>query len=110
MKLLLDANISRRLVDRIAATFPESTHVALVGLEVATDRQIWEYAREHDYLIVSKDEDFHQMALVDGPPPKLIWVRLGNCTTGDVERAIHRGRETILGFVDDQRASVLVIE
>ncbi len=110
MKLLLDANISRKLIDRLAATFPGSTHVVLIGLESAADQQIWDHAKERDYLIVSKDEDFHQKALVDGPPPKLIWVRLGNCTTSDIEQAIQRGRETIVAFADDRQASFLVIE
>lgn len=58
MKLLFDANISRALVDRLADEFPGSTHVSLVALEKASDREVWEFAAERDFVIVSKDEDF----------------------------------------------------
>ncbi|MCI0545366.1 MAG: DUF5615 family PIN-like protein [Actinobacteria bacterium] len=109
MKLLLDANISRRLIPRISGTFPDSSHVALLGLGDATDDEIWRYAIDQELVIVSKDEDFHQRALVSGPPPKVIWVRLGNCTTSDIEQAIHGGVDTIMTFLEDENASLLTL-
>ncbi|MGF1617818.1 MAG: DUF5615 family PIN-like protein [Acidimicrobiia bacterium] len=110
MKLLLDANISRRLIPRISGTFPDSSHVALLGLGDATDDEIWRYALDQGFAIVSKDEDFHQRALVSGPPPKVIWVRLGNCTTGDIEQAIQDGHNTIMAFLEDETASFLTLD
>ncbi len=47
---------------------------------------IWTHARDHGFVIVSKDEDFHRLSVLLGPPPKVIWIRLGNCTTEDVIR------------------------
>lgn len=88
MRLLFDNNISRKLVARLADVFPDSSHVALEGLERAADETVWAYAVEHGYVIISKDEDLHQRALLAAPPPKLIWVRLGNCSTADIERAL----------------------
>ncbi len=110
MRLLLDANISFRLVERLADVFPDSSHVSLVGLERADDGNTWEFARNNGYVIVSKDEDFHQLALVEEPPPKLVWVRLGNCSTADVERVLREGAHTIEMFVADEETTFLVLE
>ena len=109
MRLLFDANISRKLVARLTDLFPDSSHVVLAGLERASDEVVWAHAAEHDYIIVSKDEDFHQLALLAGPPPKLVWVRLGNCSTADIERALREGRTTIEEFEADEIASFLVL-
>ena len=110
MKLLLDANISRRLIPRISETFPESSHVALLDLGDATDDEIWRYAIDHGFAILLEDEDFHQRALVSAPPPKVIWVRLGNCTTSDIEQAIQNGHDTIMAFLEDETASFLTLD
>lgn len=59
---------------------------------------------------MSKDEDFHQMALLEGPPPKVVWVRVGNCSTSDVEQAIREGAGSIETFAADEEASFLVLE
>lgn len=110
MKLLLDANISRTLVSRLDNLFPDSTHVALESMERATDQEIWEFALANDYVIVSKDEDFHQRALVEGPPPKVVWIRLGNCSTADVERVIRQGHDIIANFEQDKDAAFLTLD
>ena len=67
MKLFLDQNLSRRLVGRLSNEYPGSGHVTEVGLDIASDRAIWEYAGERDYVIVSKDTDFRQLAFLYGP-------------------------------------------
>ena len=88
MKLLLDENLSRRIVPALQHAFPGSTQVILVGLERADDRAVWEYAREHGYVIVTKDDDFVRLQLLLGYPPKVILLRLGNCTTQQVLDAL----------------------
>jgi predicted nuclease of predicted toxin-antitoxin system len=70
VKLFLDQNLSRNLVRRLQAFYPDTTHVSLVGLETATDREVWEHGREHGYAIASKDSDFRQLVFLFGPPPK----------------------------------------
>ena len=85
MKLLFDHNLSYKLVGRLADLFPDSEHVRNVNLHEADDRTVWEYARANGFAIVSKDEDFHQLSFLYGAPPKVVWVRLGNCTTADIE-------------------------
>ena len=67
MKLLLDENLSRRIVSLIASHYPGSSQVALLGLERASDTAIWAYARQHDFIIVTKDSDFVDLSTVYGP-------------------------------------------
>src|ERR1700722_10188335 len=84
MKLLFDQNLSHKLVGQLSTQFPGSAHVRDVGLAKAPDPAVWVYAKSNDFLIVSKDTDFQQRALLFGHPPKVIWVRLGNCSTSSV--------------------------
>lgn len=78
MKLLLDENLSRRIVPFLQATFPGSTQVALAGLESADDATIWRYAEENGFVIVTRDSDFHERSLVAGHPPQIIWLKIPN--------------------------------
>lgn len=80
MKLLLDENLSRRIAPFLQSAFPESTQVALIGLEQADDRAIWQYAQDHGYIIVTRDSDFHERSMVLGHPPQVIWLKIPNCT------------------------------
>jgi predicted nuclease of predicted toxin-antitoxin system len=80
-KLLLDENLSDRIISRVVDLFPDSTHIKAVGLREAEDFVVWEWAKKHGFTMVSKDTDFHQRAIVFGHPPKIIWLRVGNCET-----------------------------
>jgi len=66
LKLLLDQNLSRRLIPSLQDTFPESTQVTLAGLEHATDLEIWEFAKVHEFVIVTKDSDFEELSIIKG--------------------------------------------
>jgi predicted nuclease of predicted toxin-antitoxin system len=85
MKLLLDQNLSPRLARRLTDLYPNSRHVMEVGLDRSLDERVWNYARQHEYLIVTKDVDFSELSLIRGFPPKVIWIRRGNCSTHDIE-------------------------
>jgi predicted nuclease of predicted toxin-antitoxin system len=79
MKLLLDANISWKLTKAVAAVFGECSHVDAIGIGVpAQDIDIWAYAKENDYIIVTKDNDFVDLLEVKGYPPKVVLVNTGN--------------------------------
>jgi len=78
MKLLLDENISRRILPELDPHFDGSSHVCLVGLERATDDEIWRFAKANGYHIVTCDSDFHELSLIRGSPPKVIWLHAGN--------------------------------
>ena len=107
MKLLLDQNLSPRLVNRLASVYLDMSHVALVGLDRASDAEVWEYARANDYIIVTKDSDFNDMSLLRGAPPQIIWLRLGNCTTDMVEQVLRRGYAQIVAFASESTRSIL---
>jgi predicted nuclease of predicted toxin-antitoxin system len=82
VKLLFDENLSPRLARLLDDLFPGSSHVHSVGMGVAPDGGIWDYARDNGFVIVTKDVDFYHRALRLGHPPKIVWLRLGNCSTG----------------------------
>ncbi len=69
MKLLLDQNLSYRMLDAIDSAFPGSSHVRLHGFEAATDTEIWNFAKNRDFVIVTRDVDFFERSLILGAPP-----------------------------------------
>lgn len=109
MRLLFDQNLSHRLVSLLADIFPDSQHGRNVGLKEAEDAVIWDYARREGFVIVSKDTDFHQRSFLFGPPPKVIWVRLGNCSTRDVADLLRKYVNDIERFHHDPVEALLVL-
>jgi predicted nuclease of predicted toxin-antitoxin system len=109
MKLLLDENLSDRIVYRIGDLYPESEHVKALGLIHTDDALIWKYAKENDFVIVSKDSDFHQRSLLYGHPPKFIYLRIGNSPTSRIVEILRNNFEIINEFVDSESESILVL-
>ena len=109
MRLLFDQDLSRHLVGMSSVEFAGSRHVTELGLDAATDREIWDHAGEHGFVIVSKDSDFRQLAFLLGAPPKAIWVRLGNASTLDIYGALRDHLEVIEEFSTDPESALLVI-
>jgi len=98
MKSLFDENLSHKLVRRLADLFPDSVHVRDAGLKAADDPPVWEYA---------KNNDIHQRSFTFGRPPKIIWLRLGNCATSQAEEVLWRNFIAISAFYEDDVASFL---
>lgn len=109
MKLLFDQNLSPRLVGRLADLFPDSAHVHLLGIAEAPDRDVREFARREGFLVVTNDADFSELCLMLGFPPKVVWVRRGNCTTRDVEGIIRRHHQDIEALDADKLVGVLTL-
>jgi predicted nuclease of predicted toxin-antitoxin system len=109
MKLLFDENLSPKLSDRLSDLFPNSLHVRDVGMKATIDPIVWDYAKDNDLTIVSKDADMHDLSLVFGNPPKVIWLRLGNCSTSQVENLLRRELSTIKLFYGDKTLSLLAL-
>ena len=101
MKLLVDQNISFRVSVLLKDTFPEIRHVREFDLQAATDRHIWNFAKENHYHIVTFDSDFYDMVTLYGHPPKIIWLRLGNTSSQNLIRIIQAQAETIKSFLTD---------
>lgn len=110
MRLIFDQNLSPRLVKMLADVFPGSTHLRFEGLEKATDKQVWDFAINRLLVIVTKDgDDFHPMSVRFGWPPKVIWLRIGNCSTALVEEQLRGWADEIRKFGRDQETAMLVI-
>jgi len=109
MKLLFDQNLSPRLSARLGDIYPGSQHVKDFGLQEAEDPVVWTFAKDNGFTIVSKDSDFEQRGVLYGHPPKLVWVRLGNCSTAQIEDALRKYSAVIHTFYEDPLESVLVI-
>ena len=71
---------------------------------------MWDWAKRHEFTIVSKDTDFRQRAIVFGHPPKLIWLRVGNCPTSLITSLLRSRYEIIRQFIQSEAESILVLE
>jgi len=109
MKLLFDENLSPKLPRRLSDLFPNSLHVRDVGMKATDDPIVWDFAKDNNLMIVSKDADMHDLSLVFGNPPKVIWLRLGNCSTQQVEAVMRRNFDAIKSFYDDEILSLLAL-
>jgi predicted nuclease of predicted toxin-antitoxin system len=67
-------------------------------LENAEDIDIWNYARRNGYSIVTFDSDFYDISLVNGCPPKIIWIRTGNLTTNQIADILRTSQSQIVDF------------
>ncbi len=110
MKLLLDQNLSPRLCELLRDLGDTVVHVRHLGLESADDATVRSHAAAHDFAIVTKDGDFNNLAFLFGAPPKIVWIRLGNCSTADVERILRTHHASIAAFTEDSRAAVMILE
>jgi len=72
MKLLLDHNLSYRLVSSLETLYPGSKHVRQINMTTASDVTVWSYARKHGMILTSKDSDFYHRSMLLGHPPKVI--------------------------------------
>ena len=100
MKLLFDQNISFRVVGHVVECFPNSGQIRELGLENATDIEIWKFAKENGYTIVTFDSDFADIANVKGCPPKIIWLRTSNLKTLQIAELVLANQELIREFLE----------
>jgi predicted nuclease of predicted toxin-antitoxin system len=109
LKLLLDENLSPRLAALIGDLYPESCHVEDCGLINAPDDAVWRFAAENGFAIVSKDSDFSERSVLHGSPPKVIWLRVGNCTTDRAGFVLRDAFARIQAFLSAEEESCLVL-
>ena len=109
MKLLLDQNISHKLVTELKDLYPGSDHVFVLGLHEDSDQKIWQFARKHDFSIVTQDSDFYERSLLFGMSPKIIWLRAGNISTQNIKRLLRQHSKEIISFEKDKVLGCLQI-
>ncbi len=109
MKLLFDHNLLPRLVDRLADIYPNSQHIFVLGLDQADDLTVWEYAQKAGFILVTRDADFNELSILRGFPPKVIWIRRGNCSTSQIEKILRSHLEDIQAFENSPNLGVLAL-
>lgn len=109
MKLLFDHNLSPRLVTRLSDIYPNSEHVYLIGFDRTEDDALWAYATQNEYIIVTKDSDFNELSIIRGFPPKVIWLRLGNCKTSQIEEILRLHIEDIKMLSESSNFGILTL-
>jgi predicted nuclease of predicted toxin-antitoxin system len=110
VKLLLDENLSPRLVELLADAFPASTHPTQLGIRGTSDQALWDFARSHGYIIASKHSDFRQRVFLHGPPPKVIWLSAGNAGTAAIADLLRTNIPRIRQFAASVEEGLLVLE
>ena len=109
MKFLIDQNLSFKLCSKLRDIFPEIIHTNDVALDTATDEEVWLYAKLNSCILISKDSDFIEKAVIMGHPPKIIWIKAGNCSTDKIEFLLRQNQKLIENFVADKENSVFTI-
>ena len=109
MKLLLDQNLSHKLVLALDQAFPGTAHVVNLSLETASDADIWEFAKANGFTIVTQDSDFSERVILYSYPPKVIWIRVGNTSTQAIEELFLRYIGEITSFEMDRSKGCLIL-
>ena len=107
MKLLLDENLSRRLIHKLLDVFPGTPHFSDADVLRTPDPDIWQYAKENDFIIITKDDDFLELAHRFGPPPKLIMVEMGNCSNAILAEPLRESAARLHEFVTHTRDGII---
>lgn len=102
MRLLFDQNISFRVVNILLKLFPEAKHVKDFNLQFASDKQIWNFAKENFYHIDTFDIYFYDLVTLIGHPPKINWLRTGNTHSYNLANIISTHYNSISSFLSDE--------
>jgi predicted nuclease of predicted toxin-antitoxin system len=103
MKLLLDQNISYKLIGKLIKIFPATNHVSRLGLDKSSDLLIWNYAKDNDFIIVTQDADFYELALLRGFPPKIIYLKCKYPSTSNITKVITESFQEIEEFYNNSQ-------
>jgi len=109
VKLLFDENLSPKLPEMLAAEYTGSAHVRTLDLVGASDEAIWNRARDNGFIIVSKDTDFRERSIMEGSPPKVIWLDVGNAGTKLIADLLRRDISVVKLFDQQDESSFLIL-
>lgn len=109
MKFIVDHNLPPQLVRVLVERFPGTTHTMDLGFDRLPDTQLWEFAKEHDFHLMTKDSDHFQLSLVRGAPPKVVWIRIGNAPIHMVTSLLERHLDDIETFLRNETSTLLAL-
>jgi predicted nuclease of predicted toxin-antitoxin system len=93
--LLLDANLSFRLLKTLAGPSPGSVHVRAIGLARASDQEIWQYAK---------------LGIVNGWPPRIVWIQSHDTSTAAILALFERRAAAIAAFIHAGSDACLIVK
>jgi predicted nuclease of predicted toxin-antitoxin system len=102
MRFLFDQNISHRILEKLPDLFEGSTSVKKEGLINAADKTIWDFAKRNNFIIVTQDSDFNDLTALNGFPPKIIWIRVGNLKTEEIADMLIKNQNSIQDFLNNE--------
>lgn len=108
-KSLFDQNLSPKLAGKLSDLYLNSTHLDLLGLGAADDKVVWEYAKNNNFVVVTKDADFVDLSVLRGFPPKVVWIKRGNCSTNDIEQILRNHNREIENLATDLTSGILTL-
>ena len=111
MRLLFDENLCEALLPALADLYPGSLHVRALGHGGATDMDVWTLAAREGCILVTRDEDFLQLSVVRGAPPKVvwIWIGLGNCSNTALVGLLRSRHADMERFAAHEEATFLAL-
>jgi predicted nuclease of predicted toxin-antitoxin system len=108
VKILLDENLSPKLVRRLADLMPLIS-MDDIGLRTFDDDQVWRYAHQHQFdAIITSDRDFVELVRLHGPPPKVMRIENCNVRLALIEQLLRREALRILSFVESKQSLLLL--
>lgn len=110
MKLLFDQNISQRIIKLLEADFLACDQIRRLKLENKSDKEIWTFAGQNNFVVVTFDADFYEFSNLYGYPPKIIWLRVGNNTTYEIAEVLIMKKQLINDFIEQDEFSCLEIQ
>jgi len=111
MKILVDNNISPKVISLLDKFFDTSKHVSQLGLDINTeDAEILNYAKENGYAVLTKDNDFEAMSRLFGCPPKVVQLTCGNKPTLVIIQILNNNHELIKQFLEDDENCLLFLQ
>jgi predicted nuclease of predicted toxin-antitoxin system len=109
VKFLIDHNLSPKLVLHLKDRFPGSVHTFDLGFDRTPDQDLWKFAAEHGFHILTKDTDYEQLSMLRGAPPKVVWLRIGNAPTSTVRSILDKYQAEIVDFLLDDERTLLAL-
>jgi predicted nuclease of predicted toxin-antitoxin system len=109
VKLLVDENISYRILKYIDEKFVGSQHVSTMKKGRVSDLQIWKYAKEHDFIIATYDQNFYEWQLLRDFPPYIVWLRFGNAPTKKIAKNLNAHKNKIMNMLSSENVGILEI-
>lgn len=106
--LLLDQMLPLRLCASLKDVLGDIAHVKQVGLSESDDADVFAYARQHNLSIVTKDSDFQSLLAINGSPPRVIWIRIGNATVDELETLLRHSASDIAEFHNTDAACLIL--